>query len=158
MICDKHDPDFKAKTQFRFQSCCISQKRCLCTPPSAFQLKQMEVQLEEEYDEKQKVMKEKRELESKLLSAEDRVGPSSRSALLSLTHAQSPDLTATCPAGEGRRRGDGEASEERPEENQSPAGGRSDHAGAHKEQRAQQEGDRPAEEPGKLTWTLLRHT
>lgn len=37
------------------------------------QLKQMEVQLEEEYDEKQKVLKEKRELESKLLSAQDKV-------------------------------------------------------------------------------------
>ncbi len=33
----------------------------------------MEVQLEEEYDEKQKVLKEKRELESKLLSAQDKV-------------------------------------------------------------------------------------
>lgn len=37
------------------------------------QLKQMEVQLEEEYDEKQKVLKERRELESKLLSAQDKV-------------------------------------------------------------------------------------
>lgn len=33
----------------------------------------MEVQLEEEYDEKQKVLKEKRELESKLMSAQDKV-------------------------------------------------------------------------------------
>lgn len=33
----------------------------------------MEVQLEEEYDEKQKVLKEKRELESKLLLAQDKV-------------------------------------------------------------------------------------
>ncbi len=33
----------------------------------------MEVQLEEEYDEKQKVLKEKRELESKFLSAQDKV-------------------------------------------------------------------------------------
>lgn len=33
----------------------------------------MELQLEEEYEEKQKVTKERRELESKLLSAEDRV-------------------------------------------------------------------------------------
>lgn len=41
---------------------------CVCV-----QLKQMEVQLEEEYDEKQKVLKEKRELESKLLSAQDKV-------------------------------------------------------------------------------------
>lgn len=38
-----------------------------------FQLKQMELQLEEEYEEKQKVTKERRELESKLLSVEDRV-------------------------------------------------------------------------------------
>lgn len=37
------------------------------------QLKQMEVQLEEEYDEKQKVLKERREMESKLLSAQDKV-------------------------------------------------------------------------------------
>lgn len=37
----------------------------------------MELQLEEEYEEKQKVTKEKRELESKLLSAEDRVRLSS---------------------------------------------------------------------------------
>ncbi|KAM4743337.1 unconventional myosin-XVIIIa isoform 3-T4 [Anableps anableps] len=36
-------------------------------------LKQIEVQLEEEYDEKQKVLKEKRELEAKLLSAQSRV-------------------------------------------------------------------------------------
>ncbi|KAM9801206.1 unconventional myosin-XVIIIa [Neosynchiropus ocellatus] len=36
-------------------------------------LKQMEIQLEEEYDEKQKVLKEKRELESKLLTARDQV-------------------------------------------------------------------------------------
>lgn len=31
------------------------------------------MQLEEEYDEKHKVLKEKRELESKLLTAEDKV-------------------------------------------------------------------------------------
>ncbi|XP_061904051.1 unconventional myosin-XVIIIa-like isoform X1 [Entelurus aequoreus] len=36
-------------------------------------LKQMEVQLEEEYDDKQKVLRERRELESKLLSAQDQV-------------------------------------------------------------------------------------
>ncbi|XP_056296623.1 unconventional myosin-XVIIIa-like isoform X4 [Pseudoliparis swirei] len=36
-------------------------------------LKQMEVQLEEEYDEKQKVLKERRELESKILSAQNTV-------------------------------------------------------------------------------------
>ncbi|XP_061683942.1 unconventional myosin-XVIIIa isoform X6 [Syngnathoides biaculeatus] len=36
-------------------------------------LKQIEVQLEEEYDEKQKVLKEKRDIESKLLSAQDKV-------------------------------------------------------------------------------------
>ena len=33
----------------------------------------MEVQLEEEYDEKQKVLKERRDLEGKLLSAQDQV-------------------------------------------------------------------------------------
>ncbi|KAM9780791.1 unconventional myosin-XVIIIa-like isoform 4-T6 [Syngnathus typhle] len=36
-------------------------------------LKQMEVQLEEEYDDKQKVLRERRELESKLLSAQEQV-------------------------------------------------------------------------------------
>ncbi|XP_029028549.1 unconventional myosin-XVIIIa-like isoform X7 [Betta splendens] len=36
-------------------------------------LKQMEVQLEEEYEDKQKVLREKRELESKLLNAQDKV-------------------------------------------------------------------------------------
>lgn len=35
----------------------------------------MEVQLEEGYDEKQKVLKEKREMEAKLLSAQDQVTP-----------------------------------------------------------------------------------
>ncbi|KAM6970335.1 unconventional myosin-XVIIIa isoform 2-T2 [Aplochiton taeniatus] len=37
-------------------------------------VKQMEVQLEEEYDDKQKVLRERRELEAKLLSAQDQVG------------------------------------------------------------------------------------
>lgn len=37
------------------------------------QLKQMEVQLEEEYEDKQKVLRERRELESKLLNAQDQV-------------------------------------------------------------------------------------
>ncbi|XP_045080293.1 unconventional myosin-XVIIIa isoform X3 [Coregonus clupeaformis] len=37
-------------------------------------LKQMEVQLEEEYDDKQKVLRERRELEAKLLSTQDQVG------------------------------------------------------------------------------------
>lgn len=36
----------------------------------------MEVQLEEEYEDKQKVLRERRELESKLLSAQDQVPPS----------------------------------------------------------------------------------
>ncbi|XP_072557636.1 unconventional myosin-XVIIIa isoform X11 [Paramormyrops kingsleyae] len=36
-------------------------------------LKQMEVQLEEEYDEKQKVLRERRDLEAKLLTAQDQV-------------------------------------------------------------------------------------
>ncbi|XP_053502050.1 unconventional myosin-XVIIIa isoform X2 [Ictalurus furcatus] len=36
-------------------------------------LKQMEMQLEEEYDDKQKVVRERRELESKLLNAQDQV-------------------------------------------------------------------------------------
>ncbi|XP_031428134.1 unconventional myosin-XVIIIa-like isoform X2 [Clupea harengus] len=37
-------------------------------------LKQLEVQLEEEYDDKQKVLRERRDLEAKLLSAQDQVG------------------------------------------------------------------------------------
>lgn len=37
------------------------------------QLKQMEVQLEEEYEEKQKVLRERRDLEAKLMSAKDQV-------------------------------------------------------------------------------------
>lgn len=37
------------------------------------QLKQMEVQLEEEYEDKQKVLREKRELESKLTMLSDQV-------------------------------------------------------------------------------------
>ncbi|KAM3600864.1 uncharacterized protein V6R79_003893 [Siganus canaliculatus] len=37
-------------------------------------LKQMEVQLEEEYEDKQKVLRERRELESKLLNTQDQVG------------------------------------------------------------------------------------
>lgn len=36
----------------------------------------MEVQLEEEYEDKQKVLRERRELESKLLNAQDQVLPS----------------------------------------------------------------------------------
>lgn len=38
------------------------------------QLKQMEVQLEEEYEDKQKVLREKRELESKLSAFSEQVG------------------------------------------------------------------------------------
>jgi len=38
------------------------------------QLKQMEMQLEEEYEDKQKVLREKRELESKLSAVSDQVG------------------------------------------------------------------------------------
>lgn len=41
--------------------------------PRALQLKQMEVQLEEEYEDKQKVLREKRELESKLATLSDQV-------------------------------------------------------------------------------------
>ncbi|KAL1266379.1 hypothetical protein QQF64_002054, partial [Cirrhinus molitorella] len=37
-------------------------------------LKQMEVQLEEEYDDKQRVLREKRDLESKLMMAQEQVG------------------------------------------------------------------------------------
>lgn len=38
----------------------------------------MEMQLEEEYDDKQKVLRERRELESKLLNAKDQVQPTTR--------------------------------------------------------------------------------
>lgn len=37
------------------------------------QLKQMEMQLEEEYEEKQKVLREKRDLEGKLAAVSDQV-------------------------------------------------------------------------------------
>lgn len=37
------------------------------------QLKQMEVQLEEEYEDKQKVLREKRELENKVATLSDQV-------------------------------------------------------------------------------------
>lgn len=50
---------------------------CILTLCSrVLQLKQMEVQLEEEYEDKQKVLRERRELESKLLNAQDQVLPS----------------------------------------------------------------------------------
>lgn len=38
----------------------------------------MEIQLEEEYDDKQKVLRERRDLESKLLNAQDQVQPTTR--------------------------------------------------------------------------------
>lgn len=41
--------------------------------PMTPQLKQMEVQLEEEYEDKQKALREKRELESKLSTLSDQV-------------------------------------------------------------------------------------
>lgn len=48
----------------------------------ALQLKQMEVQLEEEYEDKQKALREKRELESKLSTLSDQVRGDSYSFLL----------------------------------------------------------------------------
>lgn len=45
----------------------------LASIPMALQLKQMEVQLEEEYEDKQKALREKRELESKLATLSDQV-------------------------------------------------------------------------------------
>lgn len=44
----------------------------LCCP-CVLQLKQMEVQLEEEYEDKQKVLRDKRELECKLLNTQEQV-------------------------------------------------------------------------------------
>lgn len=55
----------------------------------------MELQLEEEYEERQKVTKEKRELESRLLSAEDRVRLSSMAAAAAAL-AWSPAESRTC--------------------------------------------------------------
>ena len=43
--------------------------RCSCV----VQLKQLEIQLEEEYEDKQKVLRERRELDTKLISAQDQV-------------------------------------------------------------------------------------
>lgn len=45
-----------------------------CAALAVPQLKQMEVQLEEEYEDKQKVLREKRELESKLSAVSEQVG------------------------------------------------------------------------------------
>lgn len=42
------------------------------------QLKQMEVQLEEEYEDKQKVLRDKRELEGKLTALNDQVNTCSQ--------------------------------------------------------------------------------
>lgn len=50
------------------------------------QLKQMEVQLEEEYEEKQKVLREKRELESKLGLLSDQVSQNSCGQALNGDH------------------------------------------------------------------------
>lgn len=50
------------------------------------QLKQMEVQLEEEYEEKQKVLREKRELESKLGLLSDQVSQHSCGQALNRDH------------------------------------------------------------------------
>ena len=36
-------------------------------------MKQLEIQLEEEYEDKQKVLRERRELDTKLISAQDQV-------------------------------------------------------------------------------------
>lgn len=52
---------------------------CVCV---CLQLKQIEVQLEEEYDDKQKVLRERRELEAKLLAAQDQVRPLATSSKL----------------------------------------------------------------------------
>lgn len=51
-------------------------RRILTRRSCVLQLKQMEVQLEEEYEDKQKVLRERRELESKLLNTQDQVLPS----------------------------------------------------------------------------------
>uniref|UniRef100_A0A8C9WKU3 Myosin XVIIIAa n=1 Tax=Scleropages formosus TaxID=113540 RepID=A0A8C9WKU3_SCLFO len=48
----------------------VEEIRQACTK----KLKHMEAQLEEEYDEKQRVLRERRDLEAKLLSAQDQVG------------------------------------------------------------------------------------
>uniref|UniRef100_A0A673KVQ6 Unconventional myosin-XVIIIa-like n=1 Tax=Sinocyclocheilus rhinocerous TaxID=307959 RepID=A0A673KVQ6_9TELE len=48
-------------------------ERYICIYVYICQLKQMEVQLEEEYEEKQKVLRERRDLEAKLMSAQDQV-------------------------------------------------------------------------------------
>ncbi len=50
------------------------------------QLKQIEVQLEEEYEEKQKVLRERRDLEAKLTSAHDQVQHSTYCILYALLY------------------------------------------------------------------------
>lgn len=59
---------------------------CVCV-----QLKQMEVQLEEEYDDKQRVLREKRELESKLMAAQEQV-PTQCNALHSAQNSTQPNI------------------------------------------------------------------
>lgn len=57
-------------------------KRTTASVPHDPQLKQMEVQLEEEYEDKQKALREKRELEGKLSTLSDQVRGDSHSYLL----------------------------------------------------------------------------
>lgn len=57
-------------------------KRTTASVPTTPQLKQMEVQLEEEYEDKQKALREKRELEGKLSTLSDQVRGDPHSHLL----------------------------------------------------------------------------
>lgn len=62
--------DSSGQTYFTKPSMMFCYYACVCV---CEQLKQMEVQLEEEYEEKQKVLRERRDLEAKLMSAQDQV-------------------------------------------------------------------------------------
>lgn len=91
----------------------------------------MEVQLEEEYEDKQKVLRDRRELECKLLNTQDQVPPSLcfwSLLVLSLVligkylrGVTGFETRVLCHLGEPEGREHREEAEERSEENQSPS-------------------------------------
>lgn len=138
---------------------------CSCV----LQLKQMEVQLEEEYEDKQKVLRDRRELECKLLNTQDQVPvPSAfglcycmclffwlRSAFESWGVWQVFKRGVRRlfgHSGEPEGCGDREEAKEGSEENQGPSGWCTDYAWPPEEQCAQQERDRPAQKSSMRLW------
>lgn len=157
---------------------CPTQPSCLSLSPFNYrcnltlcscvlQLKQMEVQLEEEYEDKQKVLRDRRELECKLLNTQDQVPADSafglcwtcasffwlRSAFESWVRFLKGGVRRLFGhSGEPEGCGDGEETKEGSEENQSPSGWCADYAWPPEEQCAQQERDRPAQKPSMRLW------